>query len=238
MSRPLVALILGIVPFFLFVGSTNVVTVNGVRVRDDSFNVLGLVLAGIGLVITIKALLPKNGGRDAVRQGLAALALAICAFQIAVSGGVVSKRDLMAAVWPDSTLPALEFHGLEDGNRKIADGILAKNEPGQTIRQIIGYKVSAAADANRHVTYAEVCHSGRSRLDMNSIEALPDFLDENARAEISRRVEADRRAPPSPESCNEKQAVYYMGELVDRAKRANAMADMLIQGYPAQIAGN
>lgn len=238
LSLPLVSLFLGIIPFFIFVGSTNVVTIDGETVRDDSFNVLGLLLACIGLAITFKAMMPQAGGRDVLRQGLAALAVTICLLQIAVSVGVLPKRNLMATIWPDRALPALTFDRLDDGNRKISEGILAKNDPGQTIRQIAGYKVSSMTSANRHISYAKVCHAGRTRLDMNAVYALPDFMDKEARAHIVRRVEADRRPPPTAERCTERNTAYYMGELVDRARRARAMADILIEGYPAQIAKN
>lgn len=236
LGRPLVGLILGILPFYLFVGSTRVVVINGERVRDESFNVLGLVLAGIGLAIALRAVLPGNGGRDVLRQGFAALAVVLCVLQIAVSGGVLSKRDLKAMIWPDSALPALAFKKLDDGNRRISEGILAKNDPPRTIRQIVGYKVSAITNANRHIAYAGLCHAGQIRLDLKQLSALPDFLPDDARSEISRRVENDRRTLTTADLCTGRNTAYYMGELVDRANRAGAMADILIAGYPAQVA--
>jgi hypothetical protein len=47
------AFVCALLPFALFVGSTNRVVINGQVVRDESFNVLGLILAtvAIGLVI-------------------------------------------------------------------------------------------------------------------------------------------------------------------------------------------
>lgn len=237
LGRPLAGLILAMLPFYLFLGSTRVVVVNGERVRDESFNVLGLALAGIGLAVTLRAVLPGKRGRDVLRQGLAALAVALCVLQIVVSGGVLPKRDLKAMIWPDSALPALAFKKLDDGNRKISEGILAKNDPPQTIRQIVGYKVSAITSANRHIAYAGLCHAGRVRLDLKQIAALPDFLPEDARGEMSRRVEGDRRTLKTADLCIGRNNAYYMGELVDRANRASAMADILIAGYPAQVAG-
>ena len=61
LALPLIAIVLGLLPFVLFVGSTNTVDVNGARVREESFNLLGLILAVLGIVLAMQSIRPLRG---------------------------------------------------------------------------------------------------------------------------------------------------------------------------------
>ncbi|WP_141514307.1 hypothetical protein [Rhizobium sp. M1] len=137
----------------------------------------------------------------------------------------------MSALWPDSDLPALTFTELEEGNLGLVTGILRSGDLEQIKRDIASYKVNAIAEANRHVSYADVCHGGCYRLDLEAVKLLPDFMSADDRANLEQRVAADHRTPPTVADCTPRKASYYMGELVDRVNRSNIMAETLIAGY-------
>src|SRR5690606_1638888 len=86
---PLIILALGIVPFWLFVGSTSTTTVNGQVVSDHRFNIAGLVLGLIGAGMALRAL--REGARgDGRRLGLIVAAGIVCLLQVAHSVGVIT----------------------------------------------------------------------------------------------------------------------------------------------------
>ena len=111
-SKPLIALALAIIPFFLFLGTTNLVTVNGEVVSDDRFNLGGLIMAAIGLFIVFGILRP-SAPKDAARKGLAAVAGILCLLQIANSVDVI-RIEPLDWVMPDRNLPELQYSGLAD----------------------------------------------------------------------------------------------------------------------------
>ena len=103
LRRPLIALVLGLMPSVVFVGVSNTVTVNGELLRDDRLNILGIVLAIAGLALAVTSLRPP-GAFGALRKALAIVALLVCGVQLAASAGLVSPRQLVA-----SLLPAMIF---------------------------------------------------------------------------------------------------------------------------------
>lgn len=87
MSRfrtPLIILILGLLPFWLFIGSSNTLTINGEVVRDSRFNLAGLVMGVIGAGMAWSALRDRLN-RDRLRLVLIAIAGMVCLLQIAHS---------------------------------------------------------------------------------------------------------------------------------------------------------
>lgn len=142
---------MGLLPFLLFVGSTNTVDVNGVRVREDSFNLLGLILAVIGIVLAMRSIRPLPGVTR-LRPILAVFAIVVCLVQILVSIGLLSTRPIVSALWPDSDLPPLTFTELNEGNLGLVKGLLQKDDLEQIKQGIAGYKLNAIAEGNRHVS--------------------------------------------------------------------------------------
>lgn len=92
LRRPLVAVLLGVLPFWLFVGMSQTTTVNGKVVQDSSLNVLGVIMAIAGLVIVFKMLRDDGGFGQPTRwwprTALAILAGLLCAFQVVQSLGL------------------------------------------------------------------------------------------------------------------------------------------------------
>lgn len=92
LRAPLIAILLGVLPFWLFVGMSQTTTVNGKVVQDSSLNVLGVIMAIAGLVVVFKMLRDDGSfGQPArwwPRTILAILAGLLCAFQVVQSLGL------------------------------------------------------------------------------------------------------------------------------------------------------
>jgi|GEM_PF-2986087 len=84
---PLVGVVLAVVPFWVFGGTTSRTTVNGEVVTEAAVNLLGLVLAAAAVVIGVKRL-RQRGGAVAVRRTLAAVAIVAGLVQVPFSLGV------------------------------------------------------------------------------------------------------------------------------------------------------
>ena len=91
-KAPLLALIVGLLPFAAFFGTSSTVTINGVVAREKQFDLLGLVCALVGLGIVLAVLRP-SAPRVLARRILAVLAGAVCLLQIA---GSMSLIDMLA----------------------------------------------------------------------------------------------------------------------------------------------
>ncbi len=92
LRQPLIAMLLGILPLWLFVGMSQTTTVNGQVVQDSSLNLLGVILAIAGLVMVFKMLRDdRSYGRQPrwwPRTILAILAGLVCALQVVQSLGL------------------------------------------------------------------------------------------------------------------------------------------------------
>lgn len=86
MGSAITALILGIIPFFVFVGTTSSTTINGVT-DSSTLNILGLVLGIIGLVIALRTMFRPVGPVAVV---VAVLAAVVCVAAILNSIGYIS----------------------------------------------------------------------------------------------------------------------------------------------------
>jgi hypothetical protein len=92
LRQPAIALLLGVLPFWLFVGASSSTTINGQVVQQSHFNVLGLVLAGIGLAMAVRLLWGDFQAKQnwLPRTGLAILAALVCLAQLGYSVGLYS----------------------------------------------------------------------------------------------------------------------------------------------------
>lgn len=100
MRKPLFALVLAILPFFLFFGSQSTVEVNGAVVSDTRFNILGIVLGAFAVGMALSVLRQSDAGRGV--KVLGAVALLAGALQLAAASGMV-RVDPMAWLFPDPT---------------------------------------------------------------------------------------------------------------------------------------
>ncbi len=226
-SKPLIALALAIIPFFLFLGTTNLVTVNGEVVSDDRFNLGGLIMAAIGLFIVFGILRP-SAPKDAARKGLAAVAGILCLLQIANSVDVI-RIDPLDWVMPDRNLPELQYSGLADN-----DIIYLSAKTPEFYRQVLTReKGNVVGQARQHQAYADLCHGGRYRIDLARAEQMPDYFDAEELAEIERS--ASRAAEAAPAECSTTQSNRLMGEAVDDLNRKMDLFDRLEAEYLAFI---
>ncbi len=86
---PAIILALGLVPFWLFIGSSSSTVVNGQTVTESHFNIAGLILGLIGAGMALSALRNDRRG-DGLRVALIVGAGLICLLQLAYSVGLIS----------------------------------------------------------------------------------------------------------------------------------------------------
>lgn len=86
---PAIVLALGLLPFWLFIGSSSSTTVNGQIVSESHFNIAGLVLGLVGAGMALSALRNDRRG-DGLRVAMIVAAGLICLLQVAYSVGLVS----------------------------------------------------------------------------------------------------------------------------------------------------
>ncbi|QVQ27694.1 hypothetical protein [Achromobacter deleyi] len=102
MRKPLLALALAIIPFFVFVGSQSTVQVNGVTTSDTRFNILGIALGALALGMGASVL--RRGATGRAVKAVAALAGLVAIAQLAVASGQVriDPRD-----WADWSIKSV-----------------------------------------------------------------------------------------------------------------------------------
>lgn len=88
-KTPLIILILGLLPFWLFIGGSSTTTVNGEVVQDSSFNLAGLILGLIGAGMALSALRDPIARQDQPRLALIVAAGALCVYQLVRSVGIL-----------------------------------------------------------------------------------------------------------------------------------------------------
>lgn len=85
---PVVAIVLAVLPFWVFGGSSSSTTVNGEVVSEQSVNLLGVVLAVAAIVIGVKRV-RGEGGNVAVRRTLSVVAIVIGVVQLPLCVGLL-----------------------------------------------------------------------------------------------------------------------------------------------------
>jgi hypothetical protein len=226
-SKPIVALALAIIPFFLFLGTTNLVTVNGEVVSDDRLNIGGLIMAAIGLVMVLNTLRP-SASKDAARKGLAVVAGVLCLVQLANSIDII-RIDPLDWVMPDRHLPEPQYSGLADN-----DSIYLSTKTPEFYRQVLTReKGNVVGQARQHQAYVDLCHGGRYRIDLARAEQMPDYFEADELAEIERS--ASRAAEAAPAECSTAQSNRLMGQAVDELNRKMDLFDRLEAEYLAFI---
>lgn len=227
LSKPIIALILGIVPFFLFIGTTSMTTLNGEVVAESRFNFGGILLALIGIGLAWKSL---SGGRVLAQKILAALAVLICVLQLISSSGIWRIEPLDWLI-PDRYLPAPDYSGLTETDR-----IFLAPESEENYRSTLAHhKGEIIRDARLHNSYASTCHGGRSRVDLARAEALPDVFDADLQDRLASVVA--RFAAQAPESCTERNSIRFMASLADETHRRMDLFDRLVEDYRRFSAG-
>lgn len=226
-TTPLIAISLALVPFFLFIGSTDTVTINGEVVSDNRFNLGGLVMAiaGLGMVFGI---LRPSAPKDAARKGVAVIAALLCLVQIASSVDVI-RIDPLDWIMPDRHLPALQYSALADNDYIY----LTVKTPDAYRRALTREKADIIGEVRVHQAYADLCHGSRYRVDVARAEQMPDYFDDAERADIERQAQAMVAAATM--ECSIARSNRLMGENVDQLNRAMDLFDRLEAEYLATI---
>lgn len=227
--KPLIALILAIVPFFLFLGVTDTVTVNGEVVSDNRFNLGGLVMVVIALGIVWSVLRP-SAPRGIARQGVAMVAGLFCALQIASSIDVIRIDPLDWAI-PDRHLPTLQYTALADNDRIY----LSVESPEAFRRALATQKGDVVGKARIHQSYADRCHGGRYRADLARAAVIPDYFSDEERDRVEQRARGLTQTTPM--ECTLSRSNRLMGEEVDSLNRAMDLFDRLEEEYHAAVDG-
>lgn len=226
-SKPLIALALAIVPFFVFIGTTDTVTVNGAVVSDNRFNLGGLIMAAIALGMVWSVLRP-SAPRDEGRKGLAVVAGLFCALQIVSSIDVI-RIDPLDWVFPDRHLPTLQYAGLSENDR-----VYLSVETPETFRTFLtSRKGDMVGEARIHQAYADRCHGSRYRVDLTRAEAMPDYFNDEERARIEQRASALVGATAL--DCTASRSNRLMGEEVDSLNRDMDLFGRMEEEYLAII---
>jgi len=226
-AKPLIAIALAIVPFFLFIGSTDTVTVNGAVVSDNRFNLGGLVMAIAGLALVFGVLKP-SAPKDGARKGIAVIAALLCLVQIANSLDIV-RIDPLDWILPDRHLPALQYSALADNDYIY----LSVKTPDAYRRALTREKGDIIGEARVHQAYADLCHGSRYRVDVARAEQMPDYFDEAERADIEHQAQAMVAAATM--ECSIARSNRLMGEDVDQLKRSMDLFDRLEAEYLAAL---
>jgi len=226
-SKPLIALALAIVPFFLFLGTTDMVTVNGEVVSDNRFNLGGLVMAVIGIGIVF-GVLRSGAPTDLARKVLAVVAGLLCCVQIANSIDVI-RIDPLDWIMPDRNLPELQYSALADNDYIF----LTVKTPDAYRRALTREKGDLIGEARVHQAYADLCHGSRYRVDLARAEQMPDYFDEAERAAVEDRGQA--LVASATMECSITRSNRLMGEDVDLLNRAMDLFDRLEAEYLAAI---
>lgn len=227
LKTPIIALALGVVPFFLFVGSSHTLTVNGAVVRDEQFNVVGAILALVGLGLALRTLLSQDT-KALVSKAVAGFAVLVCLLQLAASFDLVRPADWFT---PHSDLPPLTYSGLSEANRNLVANIVERGEVQEVSRDLRNRARFTLDKAHQHMDYADVCHRGRYRVNYDELRELFALLPQSEQAAILGTAEEMRQPAPTAEDCSERMTNYSMGELVDDIHQQIDMLTILRDGY-------
>ena len=149
-----VILLLAFLPFILFFGESGSVTENGRIIQDRRINYLGVILAGIGLVLALLLIIRRSLSErlDALATPLRARVMAgflalLCAGQMAVSADLVRPRQVWIdlsdklsdsmAIWRGlQPPPPRSYAGLSPGDRSGYTG-LGEEDDEPALRELI-----------------------------------------------------------------------------------------------------
>lgn len=225
---PLGVVLLGLLPFVVFVGTRSTTTVNGEVVRHEEVNLAGLVLAIAGLILAFR-LVRSQGSNRVVRSVIAGVGSLLCLVQLPLSAGLIFDDD------PEPS------SGGRDGELSETDARIARNQVAnndiETAYGVIRLSlVGIVTDTRRHMAYADDCHEGDRRIDLTDVPDYPDFL----RIEDVTMIEEDfENSYPGFDDigCSETDTAYYMHELVDDVQHNLAMFEIELDTY-LEVHGN
>ena len=233
--RPLIALVLGGLPFWVVGGIFQRTVINGQVVQDSSFNILGIVLAVIGVALVVK-MLRSDGAfgqppRWWPRTGLGILAGLLCLFQLGQSLGfyavdpVTEVRDLRVQLLgrPEPSSSA----GLDRDARTILESRSATADEARLRDDIVTTETRRRTSVVLYNLYSAACAGAYWQIPLGD---LPGFLTDDDKAYIeTAETEAAQRFD---RRCGDKEANERMtGWLVDEIRRLRETAEVQVAAY-------
>lgn len=210
LRRPLAINVLGLLPFWLFLGTSQQLTVNSKLEQSSSFNVLGLILAVAGLAMLVK-MLRKDGSygeceRWWPRTVLGLLGAVLCVFQIGQAAGLY-KVDAAQSLgqWQASLLGPAEpkLQSTASGlDSRTADVIKQRSAVVNqlNLRDDIATTVARIhANAALYNRYAEACNIAGKRF---VADPVPAMLNDDDRAYIAKGSEKTGRNLQAEVNCS------------------------------------
>ncbi len=247
LRRPLIALILGVLPFWVFMGSVQQTTVNGKLVQDSSFNILGLILAVAGLVMAVK-MLRKDGSYDEYerwlpRTLLTVVAALVCLFQIGQSAGLYhvnvgkSFETLQSRLLGPSEPGASNLTASLDAETRkrvqdrsaTVDQLSLRDDIATTVARIQG-------SATLYNQYAAACDSGAKRF---VLEDMPTLLNADDRIYVENARKHAEQSQAADFHCQRPVTREFMTQwLPNDVLRARASLALQTAAYRSRFGGN
>ncbi|MCZ0734905.1 hypothetical protein [Phreatobacter sp. AB_2022a] len=241
LKDPAIALVLGIAPFWLFLGFHHQVTANDRVVEDYSLNILGLVLAIAGIVMVFR-MLRRDGsyGRPPrwwPRTALSLLAGCACLFQVAQSLGIYRvdpedyMRDLRVVLLGSREPHSVAYAGLDAARRDTLARRAREADEGRLRDDVVTTAARLAAAIVQYDQYAIRCEDSYRRFRRVD---LPSFLTAADRAYVDQAENATLerwRAAP----CTARERQFIPGPLVDAVHRDRDVLALQVASYQARF---
>lgn len=240
LRRPVAAMILGLLPFWLFLGTSQTTTVNGKLVQDSSFNVLGLILAIAGLVMAVKMLKQDGAYGEAPRWWprtvLAVLAGLLCVFQIGQTAGFYHvnvgqsiaqwQAKLLGPSEPRAQALAAELdkamHARTQQRAASVDQVLLRDDIATSLARI-------HANGTLFNLYAEACDNPGKRF---VLDAAPALLTDDDKTYINKAQQLAARNATERFDCDSPQVRDFMSNwLADDVLRDRANLALQTAAY-------
>ena len=237
LKAPAMALLLGILPFWLFFGFHQRATVNGRVVQDSGLNILGLVLAIAGIVMVFRMLRDDGSyGRPPrwlPRTVLAVLAGLVCLFQAGQSLGLYRfdpsehVRDLRVRLLGNPEPGAVTYAGLDAARR---DGLVKRGrevDEGRLRDDVVTVAARLRAEIVQYNLFSTGCADGYRRF---LAAELPSFLTEDDRRYIVQAEESTAQRWRNMR-CDARIREAMSGPVIDSVHRDRAILDLVANAY-------
>ena len=237
LSAPAIALLLGILPFWLFFGFHQRATVNGRVVQDSGLNILGLVFAVAGIVMVFR-MLRDDGSyghppRWLPRTVLAVLAGLVCLFQAGQSLGLYRfdpsehARDLRVRFLGHPEPAAVAYAGLDAARRDGLAGRAREADEGRLRDDVVTVAARLGAGIVQYNLFSTACADGYRRF---GAAALPSFLTEDDRRYIVQAEESTAQRWRNMR-CDPRIREAMSGPVIDSIHRDRAILALQASAY-------
>lgn len=250
-----VILLLGLLPFFLFIGETASVVENGRVLVDRRWNYLGVVLAATGLILAVLLIVRRSlsdrldAAPTPFRARLVAGVLGVlCLMQLALSADLLRMEGLAAqareiwqevaddlsdtiAIWRGlQSPPDRAYAGLSAEDRGGYQALAEEEEEPELRRMVAIAQGTVLVLIEQYDAYSTACFRGRYRLSDLAPPPFPPRFGE-AEREIIRQVRAYHLQRNPPLLCSDAATLTQMRDAAEEAARWREGLGLLLEGY-------